>query len=209
MKSREFKIPRDPYCMGYKVYKKTMIEIKSGLTVLVGCNGAGKSTLLIHIKELLKEEKIPFISFNNLTDGGSNSKDHAGFIGDFVFLATALESSEGEEIILNLGKFAKKTGEFIRDNKNKEELWILLDAADSGLSVDNVIDLKGLFNLIIKDKPDSDIYILISANEYELARKEKCFDVQNGKYVTFSDYEDYRNFVLETRKEKDRRKSVK
>lgn len=87
------------------------------------------------------------------------------------------------------------------------ERWILLDAVDSGYSVDNVIELKGLFKLIQKDANASGkhVFIVVSANEYELARKEKCFDVHNGSYIEFSDYEDYRNFIIDSRKIKDNR----
>ena len=45
----------------------------------------------------------------------------------------------------------------------------------------------------------NEIYIVISANEYEMARGEQCFDVYNGKYVTFNDYEEYRNLVLQSK----------
>ena len=50
-----------------------------------------------------------------------------------------------------------------------------------------------------------DLYIIISANEYELARNEECFDVSNGKSIRFKDYEDYRKFIINNRKKKDKR----
>ena len=85
-------------------------------------------------------------------------------------------------------------------------MWIFFDAIDSGLSVDNVVDVKEcLFKTIFDDNPNTDVYIIVSANEYELARDESCFDVYNGKYIKFKDYEDYRNFILKTRKIKDKR----
>ena len=46
MKSRKFKIYKDYYEDDTKLYKKGTIEIKSCVTVLVGCNGIGKTTLL-------------------------------------------------------------------------------------------------------------------------------------------------------------------
>lgn len=39
----------------------------------------------------------------------------------------------------------------------------------------------------------------MSANEYEMANGENCFDVYNGKYVRFENYEEYRNMVLESK----------
>lgn len=203
--SRKFKINRDYNGLGYNIYKKGTFTFNPGTTVLVGCNGIGKTTLLIQIKEQLKKENIPVIMFDNLHDGGSNSRSRASFYGDFSFLATSLQSSEGENIIMNLGRFAGRIGQFVLKHKNSPEIWILIDAADSGLSVDNIVDTKEyLFKTILDDNPNSDVYIVISANEYELARGEQCFDVLNGRYRKFSSYESYRKFILKTREEKDK-----
>ena len=88
-----------------------------------------------------------------------------------------------------------------------KERWILLDAADSGYSVDNVVDLKELLKIIIEDGRSMGVavYIVVSANEYEMAAGEQCFDVNTGKYLTFKDYGDYRKYILESRKRKDKR----
>jgi hypothetical protein len=80
-----------------------------------------------------------------------------------------------------------------------------MDAVDSGFSIDNIDDLKGVVKeLIIPEAKNYkvEIYIIASANTYELARGEKCIDVRNAKYVTFKDYEDYRKFILRSYKAK-------
>lgn len=202
--SRKFKINRDYHDLGYNIYKKETITLNPGVTVLVGCNGSGKTTLLDQLKRLLEKEELPVIMFNNLHDGGHNSISEAMFYGDIEFVASSIQSSEGENITLNMINFARKIGSFTRMNKNAPEIWILLDAVDSGLSVDNVIDIKEyLFKTIIDENSNSDVYIVISANEYELARDEQCFDVINGKYIKFNDYEEYRDFILMSRNKKD------
>lgn len=77
------------------------------------------------------------------------------------------------------------------------------------MSVDNIVDIKEqLFKTILKYNHGNKIYIVISANEYEMARGEQCFDVYNGKYITFKDYEDYRNMILESMKLKEGRIKV-
>ena len=48
-------------------------------------------------------------------------------------------------------------------------------------------------------------YIVITANSYELARRFKCIDVINMKEISFKDYDDYANYVSETRNYKDTR----
>ena len=228
---RKFKIAKN--CYGdYDLYKKPTITINPGVTVLVGCNGSGKTTLLHQLKNNLTENKIPVVSFDNLHDGGHNAVSEASFYNDFSFMSQALCSSEGENIILNIGKLASKLRKFIKTGKaqngsdqlakaftravwddkiDKEtniskERWLLLDAVDSGLSVDNIVEIKELlFKTILEDSGDCDIYIVVSANEYEIARNENCFDVYNGKYIKFKDYEEYRNFIMESRKQKNER----
>lgn len=203
--SKKFKIDRDYHGLDCNIYKKGTITFNPGTTVLVGCNGIGKTTLLIQIKEQLKKEKIPVIMFDNLHDGGSNSRSMASFYGNFEFLACSMQSSEGENIALNLGEFARKIGDFVRKNEKSDEIWILFDAIDSGLSIDAVIDVKEyLFNTIFEHANNPEVYIVLSANGYEFARDEQCFDVLNGRYRKFSSYESYRKFILKTREEKDK-----
>ena len=232
--NREFTLIKDYYDDGIDIYKKKTILIKPGVTVLAGCNGIGKSTLLRQIKNILKKNNIPCIKYDNLTEGGEEARSKAGFFGDFQFLATASQSSEGENIIMNMSNLARDIGDFVRSGKNSEEekfdriprvlngemqkeehgipneRWILLDAVDSGLSVDNIVDIKEqLFKTILKYNYGNEIYIIISANEYEMARDEQCFDVYNGKYVKFTDYEEYRDFILKSREWKNQREQYR
>lgn len=227
---RKIKTWRDPYDEGFTLTRPKEIELKTGLTVLVGCNGAGKTTLLNNIKAAVKQE--PFLYFNNLTDGGTSSFNSLLHNGDVASAATLWTSSEGEQITHNIAMIASQLREFLRTGetiqskkskrwasifKNPEEInqeitskerWILLDAVDSGLSIDNVVDVKeNLFDLVIKDAKELglDVYIIISANEYELARNSSCFDVNSGKYIEFDGYEDFRKFILSSRKKKDKR----
>lgn len=204
----KFKIIKDYYDNGEKIYNKASVEIKEGLTILCGCNGCGKTTLIHQIKDALVKEKIPFLHFNNLIDGGNNSVSSSLWCGDTGFAVQAICSSEGENINMNIGKFAKKMGNFVRKHQTAKEIFFLMDAIDSGLSIDNVIDTKrNLFNFVIKDCKDKGIsvYFIVSANEYELARNEQCLDTLNLEYVKFSGYEEFREYIIQTRKAKNQR----
>lgn len=217
---------RDPYDSGFSPTRPKEIILDEGITILVGCNGAGKSTLLKNIKSEMKKEKIPCHLYDNLNSGGSSSISEALFYGDSSLGASLWTSSEGEAIKINLGELSNKIKKFLRegffDTKAnriarifKDELEnitsnirvLLFDAIDSGLSVDSIVEVKEFFNLILNDAKEVgvEIYIIISANEYELARKSNCFDVNNGKYIQFKDYEEYRSFIIKNREKKERR----
>lgn len=228
--SRKFKLEPDWYGEDIRMYKKKTITLEEGVTVLVGCNGIGKTTLLQQIKAFLTKQKIPVLSFDNLHEGGSKSLSSAAFNGDWAFAATAMASSEGENIVMNVGQLAGilrhfiETGQVSKPNDKlarafarsmwgdkaeevtSKERWLLLDAIDSGLSVDNVVDIKEqLFQTILETKGDKEVYILVTANAYEMARGEQCFDVYNGKYIKLKTYEAYRKFILKTRDIKSQR----
>ena len=202
---REFKITRDPNDCG-NLYYRTKVEFQPGLTVLVGCNGCGKTTLINQIKRRLEKEDIPYVHYDNLHDGGSNARSKAGFYGDISFLATAVCSSEGENIVMNMGNIAREMGSLTRKHPDAKELWFLLDAIDSGLSIDNVVDLKEyLFKTVIEHNKDKDVYLVVSANAFEMCRGEKCFDTYLCKYVDINSYEEYRDFILKSRERKEKR----
>ena len=116
--SRIIKTWRDPYDAGFSTCRKKQIEIQQGLTVLVGCNGSGKTTLLHNIKSELKKEDIPVFYYDNEKDGGNNSISESIFYGNLSFTATALCSSEGENISLNLSKIASKLRKFVETGDN-------------------------------------------------------------------------------------------
>lgn len=233
---RTFTLKRDYYEDKIYIYKQKNMTINPGVTVLVGCNGCGKTTFINHIEKQLEKEKIPVIKFDNLYEGGHNSISEAMSNFDYSFVSDSWHSSEGERIVLNIGQLASRLRNFVEngiDSKNQKfiqlaksienlvksreiedtdndeisnERWILLDAVDSGLSVDNIVDLKNdLFDTILKYNFGKEIYIIVSANEYEMARESRCFDVHSGKYIEFKNYDDYRNFILKSKEIKNKR----
>ena len=85
---------------------------------------------------------------------------------------------------------------------------ILLDALDSGLSIDNIQEVKQyLFQPIKEDceKANKKLYLIVVANSYEMAREENCLDVISLKYRNFKTYEAYKSFVLKSREKKEKR----
>lgn len=228
---------RDPYDAGFTPTKPTKVSFAPGLTVLVGCNGAGKSTLLLNIKEQAKEQNLPCHMYDNLNDGGNHLGEILGGYGekgDDIGLGISLfTASEGEEIKGNIGRQSLLYKEFLKTGHYKNRSYrmsrifsedkddtvntniriLLFDAVDSGLSVDAIVEVKALFDILLQDaaKMELELYLIIAANEYELARESQCFDVNSGKPIKFANYEEYREFIINNRKIKEIRinKSIK
>lgn len=187
---------------------KGKVILNPGLTILIGCNGSGKTTLISMIKEHCDEKDIPYISYDNYSMGGHTAKRTYLDLGDMESLATAAMSSEGEEIMVNLGNFASKMGRFVNKHValKTKELFIFIDGLGSGMSLDCLRDVKkSLFSLVLDNCADSGIqlYLIVSTNMYELAKDERCLDVSTMLYHEPKCYEDYETLVLNTRRIKD------
>lgn len=230
---KDIKTWRNPYDYGFSTTRLKNITIKSGVTILVGCNGAGKTTLIKNITEQLKKENTPYYVFDNLYSGGKKSISKMIDSNNIEKVALMLSSSEGENITNNICDILEKARCFIKTgdsdvyktnkilkflkniNQDEEEpiisneRWFLFDAIDSGYSIDNIVEFKEILNLMILDskKMNKDLYIIISANSYEMANNENCFDVMSGKYIRFKDYNEYKKFIIKTRKRKEKRYS--
>lgn len=202
-----YKLDGDPYDSEIMFTGRLERNIPSGLTVLVGCNGSGKTTTLDYIKDAYKKNKSYKIFSWDGTKDKRDTRDSTLYGGVMDVFATIFSSSEGEEININIGLLAQKIGAFIRGNADKD-IIVLLDALDSGLSVDNIVETKRFFKeLVIPDveKMGHKCYVIASANEYELARGERCIDARSGKEISFESYEEYRKYILGSRKKKDKR----
>lgn len=114
-------------------------------------------------------------------------------------------SSEGEDIALNIGNICGRFAATCSEHEGGD-IFLLLDSADSGLSIDNVVDLKDILQDIIRTMSNgkNNIYIIISANEYELAADENCLDVSKLRYVKIRTYGRYRQAIMGSRSQKDR-----
>lgn len=229
--SYELKVWRDPYESGYNVTVPKKVVLEEGLTVLIGCNGAGKSTFLKNVEDQAKKEGIPTLFFDQNGEGHrSNSMQSAFYGNNYALAAQMWTASEGECISINVGRIASELREFLRSGETAKERerrrldaafnpervrktvtdkrrFLLLDAIDSGYSIDNVLELKDLIQVIMEDSKEMGVetYVIISANEYELASGERCLDVQRGKYLCMKTYPIYRKFILSSRKRKEER----
>lgn len=181
----------------YNLYKSHTFKFNPGVTVLIGKNGSGKSTLIREIEYFLKEEKSNVFTYRNEDYEG---KTHSQFVfnGNYELLAQSMSNSEGQEIKFNFGNNVGRLGDFVRKcaKNNEKEIFVLFDGLDSGLSIDGINEITSVFELIEEDSKNMDVYIIITANTYELVRGRNCLYVSNGRYMKFDNYEDYRRFIL-------------
>lgn len=200
MENRTFKIPKNPYDEDINIYQKTRITINKGITIFAGYNGAGKSTLIHLIREQLENKKIPVFFYDNYHEGGARARSKAGFYQDYELLASQLCSSEGEEIRINMKQIARDAGTFSMNNQSKSEMWFIFDAIDSGLDVDEMINLKkNFFQWLVDYHKDKDIYIIVSSNNFELAKNETSLCIPELKYRTFNSYDTYKNYICSSK----------
>lgn len=180
--------------------KPYSVELKPGYTALVGPNGAGKSTFLSQIRAQVEKLGFPCLKFDYDSEGRNMgvAAYEAEFGSGFGMLATAVTSSEGERITIQFGKTVRKIGEMVAAQDADPEhgpLFVLLDALDSGASIDRVVELRKLFDLIISDARDN-VYLVVAGNDYELVSgNADCVDPRTGEHVSFDDYESFRSFI--------------
>lgn len=223
---RTIRIERDPYGTGITPTRPTKIDFEEGITVLIGCNGAGKTTLLNNINEELKRNNVPVYYYRGPDNDGNQYKEllEGGQMG---MLTTLLSSSEGEKVGINVADKAPEISEFIKngfvnnrayrlrqilnDQESEpiesKERWILLDRIDSGCSVDMVEDLKFIITKTLeyaKEQDGIETYLIIAANNYEMASGLRCMNVKNGRTKVINSYEDYKEEVIKTRTAKEK-----
>ena len=201
----------NPYDERRLFCRKSVIIKPNEINCLIGCNGAGKSTIVSIIKDIIKDNGYPLVLYNNMKDGGDNIYCKDGFSDNFAAIFAVRELSEGEQILNASSRYLEllnsvldgniKRDDNFRIYRDTQHVFLLLDAIDSGYSIDNIFNL--VFNLrqaIKKAKmEDKYLYIIAAANSYELVRHNRCWDVQKSKEVTFKDYEEYRKRIIETR----------
>ena len=202
---RKFTVPTRPFDDNMRLYLRKEVEFHPGFTTLIGCNGSGKTTLMLLIKDKLRQDKdVLVLSYDDRFEGGSNLMEALAFRDDMSGVASMFMSSEGERIINGVGYFARGIRKRIQ-KANPKEIWILLDAVGSGLSIDGIQDVKDFANAVIMDNRGVLVYFVVSTNEYEFTIGADNIDVTTFRHLKFKDYDEYREYILKTAKKKEKR----
>lgn len=203
------------------------IDIEFGhVYAFVGCNGLGKSTL---IRQICHDCDTSLDNFaHNLLDdyNGQSSLDRFfsdpgkeakepdtfylpidrssrayGFSNEALFAEiTSNFMSTGESLAYDLGPCLAIVRNELPRLKGKE-VYILLDDLDVGVSLDVIEDERRAISQMARDlEANGTRYaICVAANNYELARNLECISCADLSPVSFSTYDEYRDFVLSTR----------
>ena len=210
----EIKIKISDDYNGVRIHKRknTSYSLLPGVTCLVGCNGYGKSTTSKEIRDWLTKNSYKYVDFDNTVHGGSFMKAKCVQSGDFKTLATFMESSEGESLIVSFGVYVEKISAALTKRiKDQKPLFVFLDAIDSGISIDNARNIRSFLFRVIEDANKNDIsaFIIITANTFEMCRSDtlepdqaakfRCLDPYDFTHKSFGDYTEYEKYIIETR----------
>lgn len=215
MEEYKIKVRTKPFEDDLKLYQRTEFTFVPGLNSLVGCNGSGKTTLIdCFLIPQLRKDKIEYYKYNDRRQGGSYLMDSMlNVYGDMDGLARMFLSSEGERIVCGIEKVVTSLPSFFKANAGKPA-FIMLDAIDSGMSVDVISEIKGLFLDVVipdaKSRFNVDLFVVVAANNYEWCNDDRIhnLDIINAKEVQFKNYEAYKQFILKSRKSKNKFRGV-
>lgn len=218
-----FKIDKDPNDTGRVMFLSDEIEIKPGITCIVGCNGSGKTTLMDHIRHHLTRvrhakdvgEINPFKGIFGVKDEETDelvfafdkNEEYATSEQDGIMgrLCRYMEST-GEGIISRLGHGMPLLGKAFGDKRNEgKKAYLFLDDLDAGTSIDMIAEIKETLGFIAQNAKEHGIecHIIVSANSYEMCRGVRCVDANTFEEWKFDDYEGYRKLVLDSKKRKE------
>jgi energy-coupling factor transporter ATP-binding protein EcfA2 len=189
-----------------KLYDNSTFDFAEGLTVLTGCNGSGKSTLLEELHKYADEHNIP----NYLYDARKSQENLGREFqnnGDIDVITQCIAhnmESEGENLHSSFGYFLTAIGTVVRLAKPGDDIIIMIDGIDSGVSINLIRDIKDflLNTMLAKENipADTHMYVIVSANSFELARDCDCIDVSTAKHKTFNNYDEYVDYIVESAK---------
>lgn len=183
----------------YNLHKGFQLTLEPGYTALVGPNGAGKTTILSQLCEFAEKEGIRFWEYSNLRDGGHVAANQYMFSGNIEGFAASTTYSEGEYLAYNFANQVKAMAQAVKQaGSAKQPILVLLDAIDSGASIDRARELMGFLNNVCETefKNGVELYIVMAVNHYELAKAPaNCINVRTGASIRFDSYDDYADFI--------------
>ena len=169
------------------------------LIVLVGKNGYGKTSFIQGLKDYIEKKEYLYVHWCDNDYGRDQGRQMLLMNGNMKELAGMSFHSEGETLLSSLAHFfIRKAGSLTRKAKENDTIFLLLDQADSGLDVHQINEIKNVLKEVIIKHMHSEglkVYIVASANSYELAEGETCMNPRTGKTHKFKNFTTYKNYI--------------
>lgn len=194
------------------LFKRKEIEFKPGITILVGCNGSGKTTLMHQIEYKYRSDNDHNASAKLFSC--CDTHNEMSYLLEFgqteqstSRLVSMMSSSEGERIAQGLVSAFNWMWNRCK-NKDVKNIFMLLDSLDSGLDISNLRMIYGVLEEsvdIAKNDFSTNLYVIMSANDYALVENHNCLDIYTGEKITFKDFDEYSTFVMKSNDIKENR----
>lgn len=169
---------------------------KTRVTILLGPNGTGKTMSLLGIEHYCNEHGIKCIKYSTSHD---NIVHKAGFGAYDIELLAHAFTSEGERMNTSFNDWNNRylLKELLT---NEDDLVIIYDELDSGLSYDRIKStITQIINILSMEKakhPNRSVKLITTANSYEMYC---CVDspettyiwVPTGEEVKFNSYKEF------------------
>lgn len=173
-------------------------KCKKPITVLLGPNGCGKSLSIISMKAELNKEHINYIEYSTKKND-IVSKSASAFGRWNVYGLSCAFHSEGERMCDSFNDWCNTV--MLKELlTNEDDLYIFIDEADSGLSLDRLIETLNVLLVILdleKEKhPNRIVKFVFTCNSYEMLeclRSDKTLFlwVPTQKEVNFKTYNSF------------------
>lgn len=202
MESYVLNRPKKPYD-GKRVFTSETIEFVKGINVLIGANGSGKTTTVDILKKDLKEKDLDVLCFDGRFEKRKEFEPKTlQELNSPAHLLIRQYYSEGQSMMDILGNFATSIGQKITKLKRSVDdkpLFIIIDGIDSGTDIAFQNDILEFLEMVMNDYQNT--FIVLTSNQFEFVENQRCINARNGKEMTFSNYDEYRKFIMkETKK---------
>ena len=174
---------------------------ENDITILVGKNGYGKTSFLYGIEEAFKKDNtVTIVSWSDSKYGRDAGRSILGFHEDYEGLASMAFVSEGQTMMSSFARFfmQRAGGASRRRKPGQDTMFLLVDQLDSGLDSHQIRYIKEVIrNIVIPDMTGQGItvFIIMSANSYELVMGEDCLDPMTRKHLKFKTIQEYMDYI--------------
>lgn len=174
-------------------------EFEPGITVLVGANGAGKTTLMKRLHKALQDEGTPVTSLrkDNVDKIIESQYALANNVDAMISHLQNSRLSEGQAVKNSFSFLIATIRAAMHMDAETDERWAIIDGMDSSQSIDQLKEMAEFLDLIEEDAPENiKPYIIVTTNNFEIAKNRRCLCVNENKTIFPKTYRDFSAAVM-------------